>query len=98
MKQSLKYNLPKLNEPIPFLNFINEKHKEQKFIAHCQNETKINLKNQKIEKNILILIGPEGDFSQNEINIAISNKFTPISFGDSRLRTETAGVFSNKFN
>lgn len=94
MKQSLKYNLPKLNEPIPFLNFINEKHKEQKFIAHCQNETKINLKNQKIEKNILILIGPEGDFSQNEINIAISNKFTPISFGDSRLRTETAGVLA----
>ena len=94
MKQSLKYYLPKLNEPIPFLNFINKKYKEQKFIAHCQNRTIINLKNQKIEKNILILIGPEGDFSQNEINKAISNKFTPISFGESRLRTETAGVLA----
>ena len=94
MKQSLKYNLPRLNEPIPFLNFVNKKYKEQKFIAHCQNRTKINLKNQEIEKNILVLIGPEGDFSQNEINKAISNKFTPISFGESRLRTETAGVLA----
>jgi len=94
MKQSLKYYLPKFNEPITFLNFINKKYKEQKFIAHCQNRTIINLKNQKIEKNILILIGPEGDFSQNEINKAISNKFTPISFGESRLRTETAGVLA----
>ena len=94
MKQSLKYNLPKLNEPIPFLNFINEKHKEQKFIAHCQNKTKINLKNQEIGKNTLVLIGPEGDFSPNEINKAINNKFTPISFGESRLRTETAGVLA----
>ena len=94
MKQSLKYYLPKFNEPITFLNFINKKYKEQKFIAHCQNRAIINLKNQKIEKNILILIGPEGDFSQNEINKAISNKFTPISFGESRLRTETAGVLA----
>ena len=92
MKQSLKYNLPKLNEPIPFLNFINKKYKEQKFIAHCQNKTKINLKNQEIGKNTLVLIGPEGDFSPNEINKAINNKFTPINFGESRLRTETAGV------
>ena len=69
-------------------------YKEQKFIAHCQNKTKINLKNQEIEKNILVLIGPEGDFSPNEINKAINNKFTPISFGESRLRTETAGVLA----
>ena len=94
MKQSLKFNLPKLNEPITFLNFINKKYKEQKFIAHCQNRTKINLKNLNIEKNILVLIGPEGDFSQNEINKAISNKFSPISLGESRLRTETAGVLA----
>jgi len=95
MKQSLKFTLPKLNPPVKFNSFIQQSFDGDLFIAHCENSEKKELKNQLQEaKKITILIGPEGDFSLDEITKALTKKFTPISLGESRLRTETAGVFA----
>ena len=93
MKQSLKYYLPKLNNPIVFNDFIKQEFKGNKFIAHCLNKNKIKL-DKSINEKSNILIGPEGDFSENEINLAIKNNFQSLSLGKSRLRTETAGVIA----
>jgi len=98
MKQSLKFQLPKLNEQTSFNNFIKKEHTGTLFIAHCEETDKKSLKDvltstQSTNKQqITILIGPEGDFSTKEIEQAIQNNFTPITLGESRLRTETAGV------
>ena len=94
MKQSLKFYLPKLNEAVSFSDFIQQKFDGSKYIAHCKNSEKTELKNETIEKKTLILIGPEGDFSQNEIIIALQNNFKSVGLGNNRLRTETAGVVS----
>ena len=93
-KQSLKFNFPKLNEPIQFESFITNPLNGAKFIAHCdKNDIKTSLKKLKlIEGTITILIGPEGDFSPREINTAKEKEFKPITLGESRLRTETAGI------
>ena len=93
MKQSLKFTLPKLNEPIKFNDFINENSEEKICIAHCEDGDKTLLKNivQPSEK-IIILIGPEGDFSTKEIEKSLEKNYAPISLGESRLRTETAGL------
>ena len=94
MKQSLKASLPKVNEPITFKDFIKITPKQSNlFIAHCLDKTEKHLseictKN----KETLVLIGPEGDFTKEEIDLAIKNQFKPISLGKSRLRTETAGI------
>ncbi len=92
IKQSLKYHLPKLNEPIKFKNLINQNKSESKYIAHCNTDTKTELKTVKRNKNILILIGPEGDFTNKEVQIALKHQFNSISLGTNRLRTETAGI------
>ena len=92
-KQSIKAYLPKLNELIPLKTFIQSADTQQKFIAHCEETKKDFLKDKyESENNVIILIGPEGDFSNSEIEAAIENNFIPISLGDSRLRTETAGI------
>jgi 16S rRNA (uracil1498-N3)-methyltransferase len=93
MKQSLQTNIPKLNDTISFKEFINKDFKTQCFIAHCEDQEKNQL-NSLINpnKDYTILIGPEGDFSLKEINIAIKNKFKPVALGINRLRTETAGI------
>ena len=93
MKQSLKYYLPKLNNPIVFNDFIKQKLDGDKFIAHCLNKDKIKL-DKSINKKSNILIGPEGDFSEKEITLAIKNNFQSLSLGNSKLRTETAGVIA----
>ena len=93
MKQSLHYYLPKLNEPISFKDFVKQKQFGQLFIAHCEETDKKSLKNElKSNEDITILIGPEGDFSVKEIQLAIDNKFIPVSLGATRLRTETAAL------
>ncbi len=93
MKQSLQYFLPKLNEPISFKNFINQTHTGKLCIAHCEETDKKTLKNILLPKEkITILIGPEGDFSEKEIQIALENKYIPVSLGNTRLRTETAAI------
>lgn len=93
MKQSLHYYLPKLNEPISFKDFTKQKQSGQLFIAHCEETGKKSLKNElKPNQDVTILIGPEGDFSVKEIQLAIDNNFIPVSLGATRLRTETAAI------
>lgn len=93
MKQSLHYYLPELREPISFNHFINQPFEGQKFIAHCEETDRVSLKNAlQSHTDVLILIGPEGDFSPNEIKAAIASGFKPVSLGNTRLRTETAAV------
>ncbi len=95
MLQSQQYYLPVLREPTKFNSLIVEKFDNcQKLIAYCSETEKQRLSQQQISKssNQIILIGPEGDFSKNEIELAIQNKFIPVSLGENRLRTETAAV------
>ncbi|WP_299012347.1 16S rRNA (uracil(1498)-N(3))-methyltransferase [uncultured Polaribacter sp.] len=93
MKQSLKFTLPKLNAPIKFNEFLNQDFEGQICIAHCEDQIKNPLKAiVKPKEKTTILIGPEGDFSTKEIEKALSLNLTPISLGESRLRTETAGL------
>ncbi len=93
IKQSLKARLPKLNEMIDFTKFIAQDFKGQKFIAHCYEGEKPLLKDVLTPgKDAVVLIGPEGDFSEEEVKAAIERGFTPISLGKSRLRTETAAL------
>ena len=93
MKQSLKAYLPKLNEPAEFKSLVTRDFTGQKFIATCESDEGDEL--QKVYKkgaNALVLIGPEGDFSPEEIALAKKQGFLPTSLGKSRLRTETAGI------
>lgn len=93
MKQSLHFYIPKLNDAISFKEFLKINTKSQKFIAHCEETEKKSLKNElKTNEDVLILIGPEGDFSVKEIQLAIANNFIPVSLGNTRLRTETAAI------
>jgi 16S rRNA (uracil1498-N3)-methyltransferase len=93
MKQSNQYFLPILNEPITFKEFVKKLLNGQKFIAHCEETDKKTLKSVlKTNEDCTILIGPEGDFSVKEIEIALEKQFIPISLGNTRLRTETAAV------
>jgi 16S rRNA (uracil1498-N3)-methyltransferase len=93
LKQSNQYFLPKLNEPITFKEFVSKQISGQKLIAHCEQTNKKLLKEiVKPNENITILIGPEGDFSEKEIQLGLENKYIPISLGNTRLRTETAAI------
>lgn len=93
MKQSLKAYLPQLDELTKFNEFIQQPFNGQKFIAHCDDQHRDLLRNKVIfGQNCLILIGPEGDFSSEEIELALKQGFQPVSLGESRLRTETAGL------
>lgn len=93
VKQSLKAYHPKLNEPIHFKNFITQVRSSQKFIAHCVHDDKKELRDQlQLYSDCIILVGPEGDFTSNEITLAIDHGFIPITLGISRLRTETAAL------
>ena len=93
IKQSLKARLPRLNEMTDFNSFIEKDFSGQKFIAHCYEGEKPLLKDVlKKGEDTLVLIGPEGDFSEEEVKKAIEKGFIPISLGKSRLRTETAAL------
>ena len=93
MKQSLKFTLPKINEPLKFTDFINQDFDGTICIAHCEDQQKNTLKSVvNPSEKTTILIGPEGDFSSAEITKALEKEWIPISLGESRLRTETAGL------
>lgn len=93
MKQSQKAVLPQLDDMQPFTSFIKQPFDGRKFIAHCYEGEKPQLKHiYQQGENAIILIGPEGDFSEKEVEEAINNGFEPISLGESRLRTETAAL------
>ena len=93
MKQSVKAYLPRLNELTKLSDLLQQATETKKYIAHCIEGEKPHLKNVvKPGEKVLILIGPEGDFSPEEVNLALQSGFKAISLGDARLRTETAGV------
>lgn len=94
VKQSLQAFIPKVNEIINLNNFLINTIADQKFIAHCHDDSKINLRQIDFkQKNTVVIIGPEGDFSKDEINLATQNNYQSVSLGNNRLRTETAGLF-----
>ena len=93
MKQSLQTVLPKLNPPMSFSQFMGFENTGLKFIAHCDEGEKMELKRRVIaDMDTTIIIGPEGDFSKDEIDAAKAKGFIPISLGNNRLRTETAAI------
>jgi 16S rRNA (uracil1498-N3)-methyltransferase len=93
MKQSLKFTLPKINAPVKFNEFISQTFEGKVCIAHCEEQNK-NILQSVISpsEKVTILIGPEGDFSSEEIKKAIAKQCLPVSLGESRLRTETAAL------
>jgi len=92
MKQSLKFHLPKLNEAMPLKEFLKQDFEGNKYIAHCEDGEKTELRKEEKANKTTVLIGPEGDFSASEIEMALQNQFKAVNLGTSRLRTETAGL------
>jgi 16S rRNA (uracil1498-N3)-methyltransferase len=94
MKQSLKATLPALNGMTDFKTFVGQPRNGMKLIAHCEADAETQLLQHtcRAGEDVTILIGPEGDFSQDEIMFARQHGFIPVSLGKSRLRTETAAV------
>jgi 16S rRNA (uracil1498-N3)-methyltransferase len=98
MKQCQVPNLPTIYDLKKFADFLKTCHADQKFICYCGNEfEKQALKNIVMAKHIsplqiCILIGPEGDFSPKEVALAMEQGFIPVTLGETRLRTETAGI------
>jgi 16S rRNA (uracil1498-N3)-methyltransferase len=93
LKQSNETYLPKLNQAVSFKDFVKQEVSGMKVIAHCEETDKTSLK-QILQPNqdVTIMIGPEGDFSEKEIALALENNFKPVALGATRLRTETAAV------
>ena len=98
MLQSQQAWLPILHEPINFEKFLKENSSTNKFIAHCEEQNKVSLKEiidqstTQAVNEATILIGPEGDFTKDEIEFALQNNFIPVALGNTRLRTETAAL------
>lgn len=95
MLQSQQCWLPLLREPVKYENVKMWKCENgANCIAHCIDGEKAQLTNKPVNQSILICIGPEGDFTPKEIELALQHNFIPVSLGETRLRTETAGVVS----
>lgn len=93
MLQSRQYWLPELAAPQSFDQVLESFSSEQRFIAHCLPEQKTHLwQAMQPGKPAIVLIGPEGDFTPEEIKAALEKGFHPVSLGNTRLRTETAGM------
>ncbi len=93
LKQSLQRWLPKINPPMDFIKFIRQRTENQKFIAHVDSENAQTLfKLAQSNQTYCILVGPEGDFSKEELQVALEHDFQKVSLGKNRLRTETAGL------
>ncbi|MEO6906106.1 MAG: RsmE family RNA methyltransferase, partial [Ginsengibacter sp.] len=96
MLQSQQSWLPEISEPAKFFDLITKENYQQKFIAHCLREEKRELKDVvKKDTSKIILIGPEGDFTEEEIEQAIHQNYMSVGLGVTRLRTETAGVVAS---
>jgi len=92
-KQSLKAFVPTLNPMMPYDDFISSVKESYRFIAHCYDAEKKHLLHVcPPNADVVVLVGPEGDFSLEEVNLALKNQFHAVTLGNSRLRTETAGV------
>ena len=93
MKQSLKYCKPVVGEMTAFKEFVMAERPGAKFIAHCYDSERVLLKDVlPVGEDVTLLVGPEGDFSPEEVEMAVKAGFRPVSLGSSRLRTETAGL------
>lgn len=89
--QSEQFNFPVLHEPVSLEKLVIQTNlPPSRFIAHCYDSDKSQIS--KVSENCILLIGPEGDFTQHELQLAYEHKFVPVSLGNTRLRTETAGV------
>ena len=94
MIQSQQAWLPYLSQPVSFKDFIHQYNAIDKYIAHCEPTVKTSIKDLPNSKDLVIAIGPEGDFTPSEIEMAIEANYQPIGLGPTRLRTETAGLFA----
>ncbi|BAV10145.1 16S rRNA (uracil1498-N3)-methyltransferase [Filimonas lacunae] len=92
MLQSRQVWLPVLHNPVEIEEVIAQQTHTQKLVAHCEEMQKSNINQLNVAQDVLILIGPEGDFTPAEIELALQKGFEPVSLGSTRLRTETAGV------
>lgn len=92
MLQSQQVWLPILNEPVALADCIKQSNWAQKLVAHCEEDAKQLIKDLIPSPETQILIGPEGDFTPEEIRLALDHHYLPVSLGDTRLRAETAGV------
>lgn len=94
MKQSLKAALPVIDDITPIKDYVTEPFAGEKFICYCdENTPRVSILNEEFShKPVRILIGPEGDFSPEEVRLAIENGYKPVNLGESRLRTETAAL------
>ncbi len=94
MKQSLKATMPVIDQMFPLRQFIGTLKNEDRFVAYCDRNIERMLLSQACEQNrdTVVMIGPEGDFSPSEIDLLLKNNFRPVSLGDCRLRTETAAI------
>ncbi|HPW90456.1 MAG TPA: 16S rRNA (uracil(1498)-N(3))-methyltransferase [Paludibacteraceae bacterium] len=94
-KQSLKAFVPKLNPMMRYDDFIESVIEPHRFIAHCYSAEKIHLLHAcPPHADVVVLVGPEGDFSLEEVQLALQHNFQLVTLGNSRLRTETAGVIA----
>ena len=99
MKQSLGATLPQCDEMTPVMRVIETPFDGQRFIAYCdamlpREQRKVLAREYKAGSDVQVLIGPEGDFSPQEVEAALQAGFTPVTLGESRLRTETAAVMA----
>ncbi len=96
MKQSLKCRLPEFRGVIDFRSFVSEDNGSRKYMGYCDSsyERKDFATEYDGRSDVTILIGPEGDFSPKEVSLAVENGYVPVTFGKSRLRTETAGMYA----
>ncbi|MBL1223226.1 16S rRNA (uracil(1498)-N(3))-methyltransferase [Chryseobacterium sp. L7] len=98
-KQSLRFHFPVINDAVKLTDFLKNIDPEHTFVAHChENLERIELKNIPALEQITFLIGPEGDFSEREIQFLSDSNVKAVSLGNQRLRTETAGVFVAAWN
>ena len=98
-KQSLRFHFPIVNDLTKFSDFIKDIDPQTTFVAHCnENLERIELNEIQARENITFLIGPEGDFSEKEIQVLAEKGVKAVSLGNQRLRTETAGIFVAAWN
>jgi 16S rRNA (uracil1498-N3)-methyltransferase len=95
VKQSQQAYIPSIDPLLEFKEFIKNTTADVKLIAHCEKDEKNNIKDHiQANKSYCVLIGPEGDFTKEEIRVALDAGYLPVSLGDTRLRTETAGLYA----
>lgn len=92
MMQSKQVWLPILHEPTPIAEVVESSRYSTKLVAHCEEVPKASITDFRKNPSVQILIGPEGDFTHEEIAFALNNNFQAVTLGETRLRTETAGV------